>query len=905
MQNHFYRTLLIFAALVIAIINIVPTVGWYTVYSPEKRLEMIELWNQQDYERAGEDTSFFTRYGRGIKRWSEFDVTRTITLGLDLQGGVHMVVGFDPNEIPEDSPLTVEEVQQILLNTIQNRVTEFESSEPTIQALGTNQVQVQLPGEHDVARAQKLVLKAGALGFHIGVGPQETDEVLIAVDEALNNGLIPFLQDRSYSNPNYTVPQEYFPRVKQDIDALVERDAKAREAGGEGVIPADRIIAFSPPPPAYDKDADYSIYVLEKEAGVTGEYIRSAVARQNPESPGQWMILFEFNSEGGKLFGDLTGANVDRPLAIVLDGNVASAPNINERIGASGSISGNFTHEEAQDVAIALNSGAMPVTPREDYSGIVGRTIGGEDASKGVIASLLGLIIVMIFTALYYRVGGIVADISLIVNAILLLGAFAYFGVTLTLPGIAGLILTIGMAVDSNVLIFERMREEAAQGKSLSACIEGGFARASSAIWDANVTTLIAAIVLTQFGTGPVQGFAVALSIGVCTSVFAALVVTRAVLEFIAERKLVSKITMMSLISNDSHFEFMGRRRAAALASLVCIAAGIGYFSYRGSENFGVDFTNGTNLMLTVNSDKSVGVNDVRQALTEAGFTFPVVQSAADSAQDIDSNRFLIRIGDTIHHDFIADGAQNPASADTVEEGAEVVEVAPVENADGAADSGESEKVVPTVAEDVQSALAHLSTVTDGEKVTILRAETVGPAVGDQLRRDAVNAIFFSLLFIMLYLIARFDWKFSVAAAVALLHDVLIVIAVLAVMQREISIPVIAALLTIIGYSLNDTIIVFDRVREDLALSKSRGASFLELLNESLNRTLSRTLLTSMTTLFVVIVLYFFGGDEINDFALALFAGIIVGTYSSIFVASPVVNYLRAWAEKRAAAADA
>ena len=886
MQNHFYRTLLIVVAVVIAIINIIPTIGWYSLEDTE-RTARIERWAQEDYDRAGQDVAFYTRYGWAIKRWSEFDVDKTITLGLDLQGGVHMVVGFDPEEIPEDSVLEEADVQAILLNTIQNRVTEFETTEPIIQALGTNQVQVQLPGEQDVKRAQELILGAGQLGFHIGVGPEETDNILIAVDDALDNGLIPFLQDRSFSNPFYSVPQQFIDRVKADIKRIEKQG---------GVIPENRLIAFSPPPPDYDKDADYTLYIVEKEAGLTGEYIQSAVARPNPETPGQWMILFEFDAEGGRLFGDLTAANVDRTLAINLDGNIASAPNINERIGASGSISGSFMREEAQDVAISLNSGALPVKPREDYSGIVGGTIGEEDAAKGVTASLIGIVLVIAFMLIYYRVGGIIADLSLIINAILILGAFAYFGVTLTLPGIAGLILTIGMAVDANVLIFERIREELAQAKSLSSAIEGGYARASSAIWDANVTTLIAAIVLTQFGTGPVQGFAVALSIGVCTSVFAALVVTRAILEFATDRKMISNIAMMSIVRPDSKFQFLEKRKIAAIVSVVTIACGIGYFASRGADNFGVDFTNGTNMMLTVNSENDVSVDQVRTALDDAGFESPIVQEAAASANDEGGNRFLIRLGDITHHDFVAVGAESAEGESAPEEAAD-------ETAEVAAEDDDDAPTV-TVADDVQAALAHLSTVTDGEQVTILRSETVGPAVGDQLRRDAVNAIFFSLVFIMLYLIARFDWRFSVAAAVALMHDVLIVIGVLAIFQREISIPVIAALLTIIGYSLNDTIVVFDRVREDLALSKSRGLSFLTMLNESLNRTLSRTLLTSITTLVVVLILFVFGGSEINDFALALIAGVLVGTYSSVFVATPVVNILRTFAEKRALKLD-
>ncbi|MFP6581347.1 MAG: protein translocase subunit SecD [Candidatus Hydrogenedentota bacterium] len=873
MKNHFYRSLLIIAVLVVAVVNVVPTVGWYSLEKDEKDAR-VERWAQEDYDRAGMEVSIFQRYKWKIQRWSEFDNKQSITLGIDLQGGIHMVVGFDElNEEAIERGLTDSDVQDIFLATIRNRIEQFDAQEPTIQALGPKQVEIQLPGQSDIKRAKELIFGAARLEFHIGVGPDESTQILVNIDRHFENELIPFLQNRTYNNPYYSVSQDDIDRVRE----LIEQAADV-----PGLIPGGRIIEFSPPPPDYDKEANYSIYVLESEIGMTGEGIKSSVARPDPESPGRWMILFEFNAESAPIFRQLTADNVGRSLAIVLDGNVMSAPNINEAIGASGSISGTFTGDEAKDLAISLNSGSMPVTPREDYAGIVGPTIGGESARQGVTSSVIGLALVIVFMVIYYHIAGLVAVASLLINATIILGAFAYFNTTLTLPGIAGLILTIGMAVDANVLIFERIREELQQGKSLVASIEGGYARASSAIWDANVTTLIAAMVLTQFGTGPVQGFAVALSIGVCSSVFAALVVTRAFIEFIAEKKLVSNFTMLSILKSEPRFEILGRRRIAAMVSIAVILVGVVIFASRGKDNFGVDFTNGTSIRVSIKSDEPIGVNAVRTALNEADFISPIVQESRD-ADSAEGNRFLIRIGDQ---------SEVPEAEAPVEDG----ETAEVVTETGKATAGSS------VSDAVQVALAALSTVSSNdinEKVEVLRSETVGPAVGAQLRRDAFNAIFFALFFIILYLWFRFEWKFAVGAVVALVHDVLIVIGILALFQREISIPVVAALLTIIGYSLNDTIVVFDRVREDLALNKSRGMNFVDMLNTSVNRTLSRTLLTSLTTLFVVIILFIFGGPEINDFALALIAGVLVGTYSSLFVATPVVNYLRAWSEKR------
>jgi len=863
MQNHLYRSLLILAVVIIGAVNVVPTVGWMTL-SSEERGARTERWNTEDSERRGKDTSIFTDYGRAIKRWSEFDVDKTITLGLDLQGGIHMVMGFEMTQEALDRGLTEEDVQQIILQTVRNRIDEYEAQEPIIQALGTNQVQIQLPGERDIQRAKKLITQAAVLDFHITSGPQEAEQALEKVDIHFKNKLVPFLSAPDFISGEYRVTPENFEEVKKLLE----------EANTiPGLLPEGKVFVFSKAPNPWDKEPYYLIYLMEEEKSMGGENLSSASARPDQQSPGNWTILFEFNTEGANDFANLTEANVNRRLGIVLDGYMMSAPNINERIFGSGSISGTFNTEEAKDLAITLNSGSLPVKPTEDYTGIVGASLGAESVTKGVRSSLIGLGMVMVFMIVYYQAGGIIANISLAVNAIIILGAFAYFNTTLTMPGIAGLILTIGMAVDANVLIFERMREEAKNGKSLSVCIESGYERATSAILDANVTTLIAAIVLTQFGTGPVQGFAIALSIGICSSVFAALVITRALLEFLCERKIISKINMLSLISADTKIDFLGKRKMAALLSVVAILAGLGILGVRGSDFLGVDFTNGTNMQVSLVSDNEVGVEAVRNALSDAGFGGHEVQES-EEAGVVDKNRFLIRISES-----------------TVPSGdAEVTE------------DISSESISTTV----QKALLPLTSTPDtaklDEAVILLRVETVGPAVGQQLQRDARNAIFFALFFIVLYLWFRFEWKFAVGAVVALVHDVLIVIGLMALFGRELSIPVVAALLTIIGYSLNDTIVVFDRVREDMGLNKSRGMEFLDSMNLSINRTLSRTLLTSLTTLFVVVVLFLFGGSAINDFAFALIAGVIVGTYSSIFVATPVVYAWQKWRDKQRAA---
>ena len=480
MQRHFYRTLLIYGVIAVSGFYIYPTLGWMTL-SDEERESRLARWTQQDL--SSEKLGYWGGIVQSAKRWASFDRSRVINLGLDLQGGIQMVLGFSMTEEAEERGLSKGQIQDMILQRVRNRVNDFEAKEPIIQKLGDDQIQIQLPGEKDIQRAKNLIMKMAELKFHMVAGPDEMNRVFRAVDRHFENGFIPFLELPFSRGEPYQVKKENFERVSHMISQLEET---------EGVIPADMMFAFSPPPPR-GVDRGYFIYLMDKKEAMTGEGLNRAVARPDNRSPGSWQILFGFGTEASRVFADVTEANIGRSMAIALDGNVVSAPTIQSRIFGSGEITGSFTAEEAKDLAIALNSGSMPVPVREDYTGVV--------------------------------------------------------GATLTLPGIAGLILTIGMAVDANVLIFERIREELRNGKSLVSAIEGGYARATVTILDANITTLIAAAVLTQFGTGPVQGFAVTLSIGVCASVFAALVITL----------LKTLFNLIFRSSNLNHFIFNSR----------------------------------------------------------------------------------------------------------------------------------------------------------------------------------------------------------------------------------------------------------------------------------------------------------------------------------------------------------
>ena len=860
------RAIGIIAVLILAFIQIYPTIGWMTL-SEEQRQARTEQWAEEDGKVREE--SFFDDTIRSVKRWAQFDSSQVITLGLDLSGGVHMVVGFDIEELSEKDRQTFDEmqldeaaiksqIQQTILRTVERRMAEFEAKEPVIQTLGDSQVQIQLPGEKDVSRAQDLITRTAFLGFHIV--PNATDDRMIdalrAVNERYPDRFTGFLLQPRPGDPFYRVEEENFPPLQQIV-------REVNEAGD--ILPEGMILAFG------EGDGQMRrLYLLNEEPDLTGEGLSQAFARPDTESlAGQWLVLFENTGQAAADFASVTGNNVGRNMAIVVDGVVVSAPVIQSRIGASGSITGNFTPFEARDLAIALNSGSLPVPIREDFTGVVGATLGEESVRNGVTSALVGILIVMAFMIVYYRVAGVVANIALIVNALLVLAALVYFNATLTLPGIAGLILTVGMAVDANVLIFERIREELRNGRSLAASVESGFGRASVTILDANITTLIAAAVLFQFGTGPIESFAITLSIGVVTSVFTALIVSRAVFDFIVGTEMIKKLGMSAIVKPDTKIGFMGARRVAFVFSAVCLIGGMGYFGMRGSENFGVDFTTGTNMIVHFADDVEVDVNTVREALAEADMTDVRVQAYGEGADGGTGNSFSIHLGDV---------------TGTI--------------------GGEEGQVQSTVSSRAQLALAELVMESPtqsqaNEAVVLDRVDTVGPAVGDQLKRDAIIAILYSMVCIVIYLWYRFEYKFAFAAILAIVHDVLFTLGVFAVAGRELSLPVIAALLTIIGYSLNDTIVVFDRIREDMQLYRGREMKFSDILNISINQTLGRTLLTSLTTLFVVVVLAIFGGEAIRDFAIALTTGVIIGTYSSVFVASPCVLLLQNWENAR------
>lgn len=854
MKKHFYRTLSIYAVLLIAAIYVYPTIGWMTL-TPTERDARLERWKLED--SSTEERGYWSESVRLFKRYLEFDRDWVINLGLDLQGGVEMIVGIDYDNLDPtikkdytdrgySNEDILKELQETVKQRIERRANEFGTKEPIIQTLGDRQIQVQLAGEKDVDRAKELILKTAFLKFQIVAGPETQRDVFKAIDDRFQGDFTKRLRRPGPGEEQVIqVPMEQIDKVREMVE-----EAK----GVAGLIPDDVEIAFSRAPKPKEPQ-HYKIYVLEKVPIMTGDGLTMAVARPDDQSgAGRWQIAFGLNAEAGRRFGEGTESNIDRQMAIVLDGMVESAPNINDRITTSGVIQGMFSPEEARDLAIALNSGSLPVPVAEEQTGIVGARLGEDSIRKGVLSCAIGIVVVMVAMVAYYHVGGLIACIALVMNAVLILAALAYMGATLTLPGIAGLILTLGMAVDANVLIYERMREEMRLGKTLTAVVAGGYQHAFPAILDSNVTTIISGLVLLQFGTGPIQGFAVTLTIGIIASMFTSLTVTHAIIDFIVAKRWLTKITMLQLIPHGTKIPFLAQRKWLSPATALLVVIGLGFAFVRGEDNFGVEFTTGTNIVLNIDTDEQIGIGAIRQEIEAGGFKDATITAYEQEGVDT-KNRFLIHVGE-------------------------------VET--GSTTGTEETAPSPSVEGRVQSALASLAG-NDVAKVGIEKVDMVGPAVGAHLKWNALQAVAWSTIFIIAYLWFRFELKFSVGAVVAMLHDVGITVGLLAISGREISLGVVAAILTVIGYSLNDTIIVFDRLREELKLNRGRGMSLLEIMDKAINVTLSRTVMTSTLTFLVVVVLFIFGGAVINDFAFVLGVGILVGTYSSIYVASPIV----------------
>jgi len=798
-----------------------------------------------------------------------------IRYGIDLVGGVSITVEMDREEIRSQvrerlaADATDEqieaEVSKILegaqdrtLEVIRNRVDGLGTQEPIIYPAKSDRIVVQVPraDEKQVERLEDAIGRAAFLEFRMV--HKETERLageLFSKRLAPEGYTIETVGTTSYYVTDPTFPNEQRGPAYRRRLGLFEVPDAGHEFMLEKIVIQER--------------AYYRPRFVERRRQLTGDTLKDASV--DYLALGQPIVQLEFDSKGAKKFRAVTtdyapgGArnpnpNEFRQLAIVLDETLYSAPRINEPIfGGRAQIEGSFTYAEAQFLANILRAGSLPAPVKIVEKRTVSPTLGSDSINSGIKAVLYGGIGILIFMTVYYLACGVIADLALVLNLILLplgmilaagfLGIFARDVVSrgaiqlpvLTLPGIAGILLTIGMAVDANVLIFERIREESVVGKRLWTAVTAGYDRAFVTIIDANLTTLLTGIILFIFGSGPIRGFAVTLCAGIVMSMFTALVVTKLMFGVLASTTRIKTLKMLSIIRGTA-IDFVSKRKLAAIFSVIVIAGTWGLIVHKGNQNtsaiFGVDFTGGSALTYTFTEE--VAVEDLRASLTEAGITGVHIQYQ-DELEAGGQSYLQVKAG--------GDAVDGKRPADVIKE---VLAV-------GYPEAG----------------------------FTLAAEDEVGGQVGSELKSRAVKSIILALLGIIVYLWIRFELGFAFGAIVALAHDVLFTVGVYVLFGRQISLPIVAALLTIVGYSVNDTIVVFDRIREDLRLVRNK--SFKEICNLSINQTLSRTLLTSLTTLLTVVMLLVFGGGAINDFALALCIGVLVGTYSSIFVATPVV----------------
>jgi SecD/SecF fusion protein len=740
---------------------------------------------------------------------------------------------------------------------VKERVDALGVAQSDVRRESGDRIRIQLPGQRDPDRVINNLVRPATLEFSL-VYP---DEQAMPMESVLAELI----------NPDGTVrPGARIPEGYEVVRGMPDDDLRFRA----------RQYLDDPDNPTV------AWYLITEESVIRGEHLRSVSARPGGSYGTEMVVGFELNSTGTQRFRNATEANVGRRLAIVLEETVRSAPVINEAISyGRGQISGNFTFDEASDLENILKTGALPARLVAGETSVVGASLGEDSIRSGVRASLTGAALVLLFMALYYSMSGLIAIAALFINIFLVLGMLSLIRATLTLPGIAGIILTIGMAVDANVLIFERIREELRAGKSMRNAIGLGFNRAFSAIFDANVTTLITALVLLQFGFGPVRGFALTMTFGIFATLFTGLFVTQVFMGVVFNATQHMNLGRGKVIPHETKIDFMGKRHVAYIFSAVLILASLGDLVANRGPALGVDFSGGVQVEIAV--DQVIGRGDVERALSSRSFSNPRVQTIqrANIIEETTEPEMTPEPGGAAETD---EGTTHRALSNFLIRVGESEVVA----TDTESESSAEMQTVNLLVDDLQAEYpdAH---------IWVSQSRTVTAEAGALLRFMAILIAIVAAIFIFVYVAIRFDRLFGTAALVALFHDVFITLGVVTLLNVELSLDVVAALLTIMGYSLNDTIVVFDRMRENRHLME--GKAFGVITNLSINQVLSRTLITSSTTLLAVGMLLVFGGPGVHAFALTLCVGFLIGTYSSVFIAAPLV-FTRVRRRERASA---
>ncbi len=782
---------------------------------------------------------------------------RPMTLGLDLQGGSHILLQIDRQDLADERlESTRDEIRTLLRdarigyagltgsgNSVQVRIrdaAELDAAKtalaPLVQPVasslfGTGTI-TELALSEPEPGVLRYTLTEDGLNYRMGTALTQSIEVVGRRVNELGT-TEPIIQRQGDDRILVQVPGLQDP---QRLKEILGQTAKLTFQMVDQTMPVQEAIEGRPPAGStvmYSTDDPPVPYLIENRIIVSGENLVDAQASfdQRTNEP---IVSFRFDSRGAQRFGAATQQNVGRLFAIILDDQVISAPQIREPIlGGTGQISGSFTVQGANDLAVLLRAGALPADLTIVEERTVGPSLGADSIAAGEIASAIAAVLVLAFMVIAYSSLGVIANLALIANVILIVAILSVLGATLTMPGIAGIVLTMGMAVASNVIIYERVKEERRAGRSLVQSLDSGFSRALATVVDANVTTFIAAVILFYLGSGPIRGFAVTLAIGIITTVFTAFTLTRWMIAVWLKRMRPTNIPQgfIKLVPDDTKISFMSMRKYAFTISAALSVATVVLFMVK-DLNYGVDFLGGSIIEIQAKG-ASADAADVRARLSDLNLGDVQVQEFG-SARDL-----LIRV-------------ESQEGGDSAEQSA------------------------------VDKARLALE-----DDYDFRRVEIVGPTVSSELAWNGTMGVLASLVAMLIYIWIRFEWQFGLGAVISTLHDVIAMVFLYVVAGIEFNLGSIAAILTIVGYSINDTVVVYDRVRENLR--KYKKMPIEELLDLSMNQTLSRTVLTGITTLFALLALYIWGGEVIASFTFAMLFGILFGTYSSIFVAGPLL----------------
>lgn len=808
-----------------------------------------------------------------VESWPSWLPNKRMVLGLDLQGGSHLLIQVERKGIVEERLQNLRDDVRTALRGQNADGSRGERIGYTGLGITNGAVQFRLRDENDAEKAREALADLTRAGLSSVFGGASVSEVALAQE----GGLFRLsLTEQGIEQRVASAVQQSIEVVRRRIDELGTTEPTIQRQGADRILVqvpgfdnpeqlkallsqtaklsfrfVDRSVSVaeaerSRPPvgsrileaQSEEERASGVKYLVEDRVIVSGEDLVDAQPgfAQRTNQP---VVTFRFNTAGARKFGRATQENVGRPFAIVLDDKVVSAPVIQEPIlGGSGQITGNFTVDSANNFAILLRAGALPAELTVVEERTVGPGLGQDSIDAGLLAAIVGSLAVVAFMVLTYGKLGVIANIALVANIAMIIGVLSFLGATLTLPGIAGIVLTVGMAVDANVLIYERMREEIKAGRSPLQAIEAGYSRALGTILDANITTLIAAVILFFLGSGPVKGFAVTLAIGIFTTVFSAFTFSRFLTAKWVLRmrmKTLSLRWLLNMIPDETSIPFMGYKRWSIPLSIAVSILSISLFIFNGL-NLGIDFKGGT-LVEIKTTGGPADIADIRAKLGGLGLGDVEVQEFG-APDDI-----LIRI----------------------------------QQQDG------GEQAQQEAIKKVRSALGETG-------IDYRRVEVVGPRVSEELTQAGSLAVLAALFAVLVYIWFRFEWHFAVGAVIATVHDVILTVGLFALFQIDFNLSTIAAVLTIVGYSLNDTVVVYDRIRENLRKYKKREIG--DVLNLAINETLSRTTLTAFTTLLALFALYALGGEVIGSFTFAMIWGVIIGTYSSIFIASPILILL-------------